>query len=90
MTCVDNWDMIEKCGEIAQGDRRSEKRRIVLDNSMTDKVKESLGFNRPDLLKIFLSYITKASKQVMDTVQPKDQSLFSCSATVAKGLIQLL
>ena len=87
---MNSRNIVEKHGKSAQGDLRSEERRIVLDNSMTDKVKEVLVFNGPDLLKLFLSYITNASKQVIDTVQPKDPSLFSCSAMVAKGLTQLL
>lgn len=70
MTCVNTRNIIEKYGELAQGDSRSDERRIVLDKSMTDKVKKVFVFNGHDLLKRFLSYVTDASKEVKDTERP--------------------
>lgn len=70
MTCVNPRNIIEKYGELAQGDPKSNERRIVLDKSMIDEVKDVLVFNGHDLLERFLSYVTDASKQVNNTERP--------------------
>ncbi|MCJ1271269.1 hypothetical protein MMC22_011169 [Lobaria immixta] len=70
MTCVHPEDLIKKYGEFAHGDPRTHDRRIVLDASMKDDVKDILVFKGNDLLERFLSYVSEASMKVKGTTRP--------------------
>lgn len=71
MTCVNPRQLIEKYKEYAHGDPRSDsRRRVVLDSSMIDELKDVLVFSGTELLERFLSYVTNISKQVKNTNRP--------------------
>lgn len=70
MTCVDPATLIKKYKEYAHGDPRTSERRVVLDASMKDDVKDVLVFDGLDLLERFLAYVTNACKQVKNTSRP--------------------
>ena len=70
MTCVNPEDLIKKYSEFAHGDARTDDRRIVLDASMKDGVKDFLAFTGNDLMEKFLSYVAEASKEVKNTNRP--------------------
>ena len=70
MTCVSPKHIIDKYTKLAHGDPRSDDRRIVLDESVKEDVKDIIVFNANDLLERFLSYVADASKQVKNTQRP--------------------
>lgn len=70
MTCVNPKHIIDKYTELVHGDPRSNDRRVVLDESMKEDVKDVIVFNANDLLERFSSYVADASMQVKNTQRP--------------------
>lgn len=81
MTCENPEDLIKKYSKFAYGDARTDDRRIVLDVSMKDDVKDVLVFTGYDLMEKFLLYVVEASKKAKNTNR---QSLSLCLARVLK------
>lgn len=62
MTCVGPALLIEKYKEYVHGGAINGERRVVLDSSMKDQVKDVLVFSGSDLPEWFLAYVADANK----------------------------
>lgn len=62
MTCVDPRHMVDRYVELVYGDPRSDDRRIMLDESMKDNVKDIRVLGERDLLERFLSCVADVSE----------------------------
>ena len=69
LTCVDPATLVKKYRQFVHGDPRGE-RRIVLEESMLQQVKDVLVFSPNDLLERFYSYVADACKQTKNTQRP--------------------
>lgn len=66
MTCVKPQDLIKKYKEFVHGDPRSHDRRVVLDETFAEDVRDVLVFPPEDLLERFLSYVASSCRSVVD------------------------
>lgn len=70
LTCVSPNELVKKYQEFAHGNTRSDKRRVVLDNSMLKEVDDVVTCAPRDLLDRFLSYVLTASRDIKGTQRP--------------------
>ena len=78
MTCVDPGTLVEKYEQFAHGDPMGPNRRIVLDATLKEDVADVMVFKPEDLLEIFVSYVSEASKEVKGTDRPILILMFAC------------
>lgn len=70
LTCVKPQDLISKYKEFVYGDPRSSDRRVVLDETFADEVRDVIVFHGEDLLERFLSYFANICRASKDTKSP--------------------
>lgn len=70
LTCVEPKELIRKYQEFVHGDPRSTDRRVVLDDTFVDDVKDVLVFSPKDLLDRFLSCVSDACNTTKGTSNP--------------------
>ena len=71
MMCVQPRELVKKYQQYAHGDSRQPGRRVVLDESMLENVRDINAFpGRNDLKDTFLTYVSEACKKTIGTDRP--------------------
>ena len=70
LTCVSPDVLVRKYGEYVHGNPTTSSRKIVLDASMLDSVRDVMVYKGSDLLERFLAYVKDVAKETADTNRP--------------------
>ena len=70
LTCVKPEDLVRKYTEFVHGDPRSNDRRVVLDKTFAEEVRDVIVFHPEDLLEKFLSHLANICRSSKDAKSP--------------------